>query len=606
MSNQTTLDGLIRSGETLKAIEQLSELIENLYSERLKDLNLLSSRFYSNKKVENDGLELRVLTETEKNKITYSFLNMLTDIKDEIDHKIGFYKPTSKSTNEKDILHDFLHSVLVKKYEDIKHFATGNTFLYFSAKELDSSMKVMIMVQRNAEINAIDKGDLNKIGQLKHRNLIQLLDANLKTFPNYIITEYVEGINLRDLLINIGSLPLHSAKRLLMLVGEVMMLLKQKRFPYASIRPSKIIIDQELEPEISPFDILTVHADKRLLKSFIEDCYYFAPEILYDVNVKISTNSIDKANQFCLAALGYEMVTGQKLFIGDNVAEILIERDKFFKEEVFRNEKFKSTRLTAKLVTIFKRMLQHNPLKRYDDLPTAMREIDKVRGGFIGDIEIIFNSYKRCLHDSEDFVVTFQKNLILQKNVGSIKGQLEKEVKEFEEDEKIQTETEKMETEEANNILYKKFYFDIHLVFDPENALDFLDKVTAHDTPDTSPVTEYRAFLDAFIKTVETCDPRYKTHRVVRKAWDKVSKELHNQLNKYTPLPEMPSTYVASAKSDRAISTDSAASSLSILTNIETSFVSMTATSENEDEDKDKNLDLIVTNDEVQYDPEKA
>jgi serine/threonine protein kinase len=605
MSNKTTLDGLIRSGDTLKAIEQLSELIESLYSERLKDLTMLSSRFYFNKKNENNNLELRELTSLERNKITNNFINLLSEIKEEIDQKIGFYKPSSKSANEKDVLHDFLYSVLVKKYKDIKHFATGNTFLYFSAKELDSSMKVMIMVQRNAEINAIDKGDLNKIGQLKHRNLIQLLDANLKTFPNYIITEYVEGINLRDLLINIGSLPLHSAKRLLMLVGEVMMLLKQKRFPYASIRPSKIIIDQELEPEISPFDILTVDSNKRLLKSFVEDCYYFAPEILYDINVKISANSIDKANQFCLAALGYEMITGKKLFIGSNVSEILIERDRFFKDEEFRNEKFKSPRLTVKLITIFKRMLQYNPFKRYDDLPTAMREIDKVRGGFIGDVEIIFNSYKRCLHDSEDFVVTFQKNLLQQKNVGSIKDQLNKEITEFEKD-NASFETDNSEAEEAHNILYKKFYFDIHLVFDPENALDFLDKVTAHDTPDTSPVTEYKAFLDAFIKTVETCDPRYKTHRVVRKAWDKVSKELNDQLDKYTPLPEMPSTYVASVQSDRAISSDSAASNQSILTDIDTSFVEIIVPIENEEKDKDKNLDLIVTNDEVQFDPEKA
>jgi serine/threonine protein kinase len=521
--NNTTLEGLVRSGKTLPAIDLLINLIKYLNDEPLNSLTLLSNRFYQNRKAERDNLELKTLTNMEKDRITHSFLNILSEVKEEIQEKVGFYKSIPKDENENNALQDFLHLVLVKKYEDIQPYAKGHTFHYFSAIEIDSKMKVIIMLKKQNDINrAIDKNDLNRIAALKHRNLIQLLDANMSSFPNYIITEYVEGISLKNLIHNIGALPLHSAKRLMLVIGEVMILLKQKRFPYAGIRPSKIMIDYELEPEISPFDILMVDSEKRLLKSFIEDAYYFAPEKLYDLEKDNTPLTIDRANQFCMAALGYEMLTGEKLFNGCNISEILLDRHRFFTEENYRKKKFENPRLTNRLVVIFRKMLQFSPHKRYADLPTALREISKVRAESDGEVETIFNSYKRCLHDSDDFVSKFYDNLIKQEHSDpSLKKQSEKD----------------------KQRLYEKFYLDIHLVFDPNNALEFLNKITANKYKDVSPISEYKAFLEAFLETIETCDPRWKTHAIVRKAWQNVKNKIFTQLQSFQPEPEMPIDY---------------------------------------------------------------
>jgi serine/threonine protein kinase len=523
--NNTTLEGLVRSGKTLPAIDLLINLIKYLNDEPLNSLTLLSNRFYQNRKAERDNSELRTLTNMEKDRITYSFLNILSEVKEEIQDKVGFYKSIPKDENENNALQDFLHLVLAKKYEDIQPYAKGHTFHYFSAREIDSKLKVIIMLKKQNDINrAIDKNDLNRIAALKHRNLIQLLDANMSSFPNYIITEYVEGISLKNLIQNIGALPLHSAKRLMLVIGEVMILLKQKRFPYAGIRPSKIMIDYELEPEISPFDILMVDCEKRLLKSFIEDAYYFAPEKLYDLNKDNSPTNIDRANQFCMAALGYEMITGQKLFNGSDISNLLLDRNRFFTEENYRKKKFENPRLTNRLVVIFRKMLQFNPLKRYADLPTALREISKVRAEGDGEVETIFNSYKRCLHDSDDFVSTFYDNLIKQEHSdSSLKEELKKD----------------------KQRMYEKFYLDIHLVFDPNNTLEFLNKITANKYNDVSPISEYKAFLEAFLETIETCDPRWKTHAIVRKAWQNIKNKIFTQLQSYEPEPEVPTDYEA-------------------------------------------------------------
>jgi serine/threonine protein kinase len=579
-----TLEGLVRSGETLQAIDLLTNLIKFLNDEPLNSLSLLSNRFYQNKKAERDNQELRSLTNMEKDRITYSFLNILTEVKEEIQDKVGFYKPIPKDENENNALQDFLHMVLAKKYEDIQPFAKGQTFHYFSAKEIDSKLKVMIMMKKNNDINStINKNDLNRIAALKHRNLIQLLDANLQTFPNHLITEYVDGISLKNLIHNIGALPLHSAKRLLLIIGEVMILLKQKRFPYAGIRPSKIMLDYELEPEISPFDILMVDDDKRLLKSFIEDAYYFAPEKLYDLNKDNTPIAIDRANQFCMAALGYEMITGKKLFNGNDISELLLDRHLFFTDDSYRKKKFENPRLTNRLVVIFKKMLQLNPLKRYPDLPSALREISKVRAEGDGDVETVFNSYKRCLHDSDDFVKTFYKNLIKQEHTDPhVKEQLE-------------SDAERM---------YEKFYLDIHLVFDPNNTVEFLDKITANKYKDVSPVSEYKAFLAAFLETIAVCDPRWKTHAIVRKAWLNIKNKIFTQLESYIPEAEVPIDYEGESSQNQSKAAPAESIDKTVLGS--TPQADLAVPQEYDVVITNTDETTIVTNEEMPFNPEKA
>jgi hypothetical protein len=68
-----------------------------------------------------------------------------------------------------------------------------------------------------------------------------------------------------------------------------------------------------------------------------------------------------------------------------------------------------------------------------------------------------------------------------------------------------------------------------------------------------SPVSEYKAFLETFIETVKICDPRWKTHPVVRKAWENIKNKMFTQLKSYKPEPEIPIDHVEDLNSDLVI-----------------------------------------------------
>jgi serine/threonine protein kinase len=506
MSEKTTLEGLVCQNRTQEAIDELKSLIESLSHEHLNNLNLLSGRYFANKKADESHTAPRELTEMESNRIRAAFLSILSDIREEIQSKINFFKPIPRAVKERDTLRDFIDTVLSRKYSDITPFSEGTSFIYFSAKERHSDQDVMIMVLKSSDVEEIKKNSqLNKISQLKHRNIIQLLDVNFQTYPFYIITEFVSGVSLKTLLANAGAFPLHHAKRLLWIIGDVMDYLRHKKFKHSGIRPSKILIDHELEPEISPFDILRASESKRLVSTFTDDCYYFAPERLYDTGQDITTESTDKANQFCLGALAYEMLTGEKLFSGSNVSEILLSRHDFFTDAEVRKEKLSHRRLPAKMSSIIKRLVAENPAKRYDDLPTALREISKVRVELDENEEIVFSSYRRCLSYTDNFPQLFFDRLFERADMENYKP------------------TEKKDWE----ALYQKFHIAVHLLFDAENSDDFLERLSRLLPPKSrNTVSFYILFMDVFIETVAQSDPRWTSRLGTENAWNQIKNRL--------------------------------------------------------------------------------
>ena len=168
MPDSTTLEGLVCNGKTSEAIDQLKSLIQELGKEPLSNLMALSGRFSSNSQSANNGVAPRDMTEMEVNRIRAAFLSILGDVREEIQGKISFFKPIPKDVDNRNILRDFIDTVLSKKFHAIKPFSEGNTFIYFTAKEKHSDLDVMIMVMKTSDVSSImENNQLNRIAQLK-------------------------------------------------------------------------------------------------------------------------------------------------------------------------------------------------------------------------------------------------------------------------------------------------------------------------------------------------------------------------------------------------------------------------------------------------------
>lgn len=523
MSDKPTLESLVCQGKLPEAITQLKSLIEVLKGEPYNNLLALSGRYSVNRSADEASTAPKDQTGMENNRIRAAFLSILGDVREEIEEKINFFKPIPRSDKDHSTLRDFIETGLSRKYTDIRPFVEGQSFIYFSAKERHAEQEVMIMVLKTSNIEEIKKNSqLNRISQLKHRNLIQLLDVNFQTYPYYLITEMVSGVNLKTLLESTGTLPLYNTKRILLVIGDVMDYLRQKKFNHSGIRPSKIIIDHEMEPEVSPFDIHHVSDARRLFKSFEEDCHYFAPEKLFEIKGPSSREATDKeatdkASQFCLAALGFEMLTGEKLFKGDNVADILFMRRQFFSDAEFRKNRL--ARLPARVTAIFKKMLAEKPDKRYGDMGLALRDIGRIRVELDDHEEIVFDSYRRCLSQTDNFPELFFNRLFAQPGMEALKPQTPKD----------------------HTLFFQRFHIAVHLMFDIENTISSVERTTRLwpvESEKSNSRAEYAILLNAFVDTVAECDSRWRS-RGVAEAWYNVRDRILGALADYLP-PDAP------------------------------------------------------------------
>lgn len=514
MSEKPTLEGLVCQGKLPEAIEQLKSLIEALKNEPYTNLLALSGRYSANRSADESNTAPKEMTSMESNRIRVQFLSILSDVREEIEERINFFKPIPRAAKDRDTLRDFIETGLSRKYTDIRPYTEGVSFIYFSARERHSDQEVMIMVLKTSDIEEIKKNSqLNRISQLKHRNLIQLLDVNFQTYPYYLITEMVSGVNLKTLLRHTGSLPLYNTKRILLVIGDVMDYLRQKKFTHSGIRPSKIIIDQEMEPEISPFDIHQVSESKRLLSSFVEDCHYFAPEKLFAEEKDTSSDATDKASQFCLAALAFEMLTGEKLFYGDNVAEVLLMRHRFFNDSEFRKRRLNHPMLPTRVVAILKKMLAENPDKRYDDMNLALQDIGRIKVELDENEEKVFDSYRRCLSHSDNFAQVFFQKLFDQPGMEEMKPKTASEL----------------------TLFFQRFHIAVHLMFDIENTIASVEKTTRLSPFESNSRAEYITLLNAFVDTVAECDPRWNSRAGVADAWQHIKNRILDALAAYLP-----------------------------------------------------------------------
>ncbi|GLV60007.1 hypothetical protein KDH_68300 [Dictyobacter sp. S3.2.2.5] len=151
--------------------------------------------------------------------------------------------------------------------------------------------------------------------QLRHPHILSMIDFGTHEGAPYIVKEYAPGGSLRDHLRH--PLPLSQALALLDQVGEGLQFAHTHSVVHCDLKPENILFNADDHALISDFDIA------RVLKSVKTSGHgiggtpsYMAPE---QFQGKVSYAS----DQYALACMAYEMLTGQRPFAGNDVATLM-------------------------------------------------------------------------------------------------------------------------------------------------------------------------------------------------------------------------------------------------------------------------------------------
>ncbi len=310
---------------------------------------------------------------------------------------------------------------LQDRYNQLEFLGEGNSSMIYKVREVITNKMVIVRVLKKHDFTHEEdllteklNAELKEIYELKHRNVIKVLGAYLADVPKHIVLEYINGISLRKLLDNIPFTAAESL-RLVRQIAEALYYLHIHGIIHGRIRPSKVLVDYEQEPMISPYEVFSSNYSTFTNEQVIEDLMYAPPET---VTGRIHQQDA-YSDQFTLGLLTYELLAGFPLFssreisgsdvdlgrLNDNSIVAIFERRRlFFTNEEYRKSIFTQLEAPEELKTILRKLLARFQEDRYNNMAEVINDLDQIVLPKSPHLQIAFQSLDRSLTSSVEFI----------------------------------------------------------------------------------------------------------------------------------------------------------------------------------------------------------
>ncbi len=166
-----------------------------------------------------------------------------------------------------------------------------------------------------AEENVVTRfeREAKSLANLQHENIIHVYDFHHERGAMFIVMEYVEGIDLYDLLEKCGRLPYDVAAIIAMQVARALDYVHYRGIVHRDIKPANIMIARTGGVKVMDFGIArdTSFGDLTEAGTGIGTPAYMSPE-------QVLGDKLDaRSDIFSLGVVLYQMLTGKKPFVED-------------------------------------------------------------------------------------------------------------------------------------------------------------------------------------------------------------------------------------------------------------------------------------------------
>jgi serine/threonine protein kinase len=154
-------------------------------------------------------------------------------------------------------------------------------------------------------------------GMLSHPNIVTIYDIAEENGLAYIFMECVDGPPLEKVL-NAEPIPSETALSILRQTAVALDYAHQKGIVHRDIKPANILIHERIHAKITDFGVAKIMSQQMTQSGVMMGTpNYMSPE-------QVQGHAVDgRADQFSLAVIAYEMLTGEKPFLADQLPALL-------------------------------------------------------------------------------------------------------------------------------------------------------------------------------------------------------------------------------------------------------------------------------------------
>ena len=331
-------------------------------------------------------------TEIRKDRVRSPDLDALEEV-EPIDDRLGAtvdapkqtesLEPTSPSSNPKktDDVHALVGSLL-DHYRNESLVGVGGMGAVYRGRDqrLDRivAIKVVPISHRKAEAMRRFRIEAQSAAKLDHPNIARVYYVGETEEWSYIVFEFIEGINLRQLVLDRGPLSVDDATHFTCQVAEALQHSSERGVVHRDIKPSNILLATDGKAKVVDMGLARTtaldrsSADQTASGTTLGTFDYISPEQAQDPR-----DADVRSDIYSLGCTLYFLLTGQPPFPDGTALQKLLMHGTKTPEDprIFRED------LSDALIAILRKMMAKKPRDRYqvpEDLASDLRMLAKL------------------------------------------------------------------------------------------------------------------------------------------------------------------------------------------------------------------------------------
>lgn len=220
-----------------------------------------------------------------------------------------------------------VNDVIDGKYEIISKIGSGGTSIVYKARRIADGKIVAVKVIRDGlddikEHERHFRMEAEALSQMSHRNVRRILSAGKWNDSLYMVTEFIDGKTLKDIINENGPVPVKTAIDYALQIVAGIEHAHRRNIIHRDIKPQNIIVSVDGTVKLVDFGIARMLSQTTRTmggKDVVGSVHYISPE-------QARGNEVDlRTDIYSLGVLMYEMFTGKVPFEGEEAVSIAMK-----------------------------------------------------------------------------------------------------------------------------------------------------------------------------------------------------------------------------------------------------------------------------------------
>ena len=264
------------------------------------------------------------------------------------------------------------------RYEVLERLGAGGMAIVYKAKDLLLNRVVTIKVLREQFVTDEDfirrfRREAQSAASLSHPNIVSVYDVGKDGDTEYIVMEYVEGRNLKEIIREYAPLSTDQSINLGRQITEAIQNAHEHHIIHRDIKPHNILVTTDGHAKVTDFGIARAVSSATVTHTgdIVGSVHYLSPEQAKGLP------SNEQSDIYSLGIVLYELITGKVPYDGETPIAIAL---KHLQEQPVLPSKI-NPRIDKEFEAVIMRAIAKSPEKRYLSAKDLLEDLKHIQAG---------------------------------------------------------------------------------------------------------------------------------------------------------------------------------------------------------------------------------